>query len=354
MSHPSGRVRFGFVGCGGAALDVAAAIGRSDQATLVATHDLDVARAQEVGGPFGARVHPTLDDLLADPDVDAVYVALPHRFLAPTAERVLASGRAALVEKPMALDLDSLAGLDELARARGLALGVMFELRGKGSVLVARDLLSGGAIGSITCVRMRTLIDKPFDYWRSGYSTRVRSTWRARRSDAGGGVVLMNAIHQLDALRMVTGLELGDVSGFAGTLVADPTEVEVEDTAVGVFRLSTGALGSLVAGAHVAGMAEGETIEVDGTQGSLRMPDLYGPGDCSVYLRRPWRDLPAGAWVTVPAPPADPFLSTVDGFAAAVRDHRPAPVGAADCAAALRFVLDLYASASRTSTGRNS
>jgi predicted dehydrogenase len=356
VTHPSRppvpRVRFGVVGCGGAALSVAGALGRSDMATLVATHDLDHGRASELAAPFQARVHDSLDSLLADPEVDAVYVALPHRLLAPTSERVLGSGRSALVEKPMALDLETIAALAAAAHTRGLALGVMFELRETGAARVARELITGGAIGSVTCVRMRTLIDKPFSYWRSGYSERVRSTWRARRAEAGGGVVLMNAIHQVDVLRMITGLELSGVSGYVGTLIADPAEVEVEDTGVAVFRLSNGALGSLVAGAHVAGSTDGETIEIDGTNGSLRVPDLYGAGDCSVHLRRPWRDLPAGRWMPVPSAPTDPFLATVDAFATAMRDHRPAPVGATDAAAALDFVLALYASAAETATGR--
>ena len=164
-------------------------------------------------------------------------------------------------------------------------------------------------------------------------------------------MVLMNAIHQVDVLRMITGMEIADVTGYVGTFVADSTQVEVEDTGVAVFRMSNGALGSLVAGAHVAGMTEGETIEVDGTLGSLRTPDLYGPGACSVYLRRAWRDVPPETWTAVPAPPADPFLATLDTFADAVRDHRPAPVGAPDAAAALDVVLSLYASAT-TTTGR--
>ena len=72
-------------------------------------------------------------------------------------------------------------------------------------------------------------------------SDRVRSAWRARRVEAGGGVVLMNVIHQVDVLRMMTGMELTDVYGYVGTMVADRAEVEVEDTGVGVFRMSNGA-----------------------------------------------------------------------------------------------------------------
>jgi predicted dehydrogenase len=353
MSEPvmEARVRFGIVGCGGAAADVAAAIARSAGAALVATHDLDRALAEDLAATAGARVHHTLEALLADPDVEAVYVALPHRLLAPVAGRVLEAGRSALVEKPMALDLPSVARLDEIAQARGLCLGVMFELRDTGPVIVARELVASGAIGTVTAVRMRTLIDKPAGYWHSGYSGRSTSPWRGRRDEAGGGVVLMNAIHALDVLRAVTGLDVTDVTGFTATLIADPAEVEVEDTAAAAFRMSNGAIGSLVAGAHVPGMTGGETIEIDGTDGALRTPDLYGPGDCSVFLRRTWRELPAGAWTTIPSPATDPFRATIDAFSAAVRSHLPAPVGAADAMAALRVVLRLYASSQPIATG---
>jgi hypothetical protein len=72
-----------------------------------------------------------------------------------------------------------------------------------------------------------------------------------------------------------------------------------------------------------------------------------------VYLRRPWRDLPADTWIEVPSPATDPFRATVDGFADAMRENRSAPVGARDAVAALDFVLRLYASAP-TATGRPS
>lgn len=334
-------VRFGIVGCGGAAVDIAGGIARSDLATLVATHDLDHSLAESLAAPFRAHVHDSLDQLLAD-DLDAVYIALPHHLLAPVAERVLRAGRAALVEKPMALSLDTLEALEDLARAKGLALGVVFELRETGPALVARQLVQAGAIGRVVGIRLRTLIDKPMDYWMRGPTGRTSSPWRASRERAGGGVVLMNTIHQLDLVHAVTGLVPLEVTGVTGTFHADPASVEVEDTAAAAMRWSNGAIGSIVAGAHVPGMERGETVELDGTDGAIRMPDPYGPGDCSVFLRRPWGELLAGRWVEVPSPVSDRFRATIDGFASAVRDGAPAPVGVSAVRSALGAVLRLY------------
>lgn len=337
-------VRFGVVGCGGAALDVCRGIQRSEIATLVATFDLDRSLAEDLAAPFRARVHDALDGLLQD-DLDAVYVALPHDLLAPTAERVLRAGHGALVEKPMALSLDALDRLEGLAASRGLPVGVVFELRHTGPAVVARDLVHGGALGPIVSVRLRTLIDKPISYWVRGPTGRSASSWRASRERAGGGVALMNSIHQLDLVHAIADLVPVDVIGLTGTLVADAARVEVEDSAAAAIRWSNGAIGSLVAGAHVPGMERGETIELDGRDGALRMPDPYAPGDCSVFLRRAWGELPAGHWVTIPSPVTDPFRTSIDAFAMAVRDRVAAPVGVPAVRPALGAVLALYSDA---------
>lgn len=342
---PDGVLGIGIVGCGGAALDVAAAIGRGAVSRVSAVHDLQPALAADLAariGGTGATVHPTLEALLDDPAVDAVYVALPHDLLAPTALRALAAGRSVLVEKPMATDLPAIAELDKTARAGNLTLGVLFELRATGPAVIAAGLVRDGTLGTITAVRIRTLIDKPQRYWSSGPTGRATSPWRASRGRAGGGVVLMNSIHQIDLVLAITGLRVTRVAGEIGTLMTDPTRVDVEDTAAAVLRFSNGAIGSLVAGAHVPGALDAETIELDGTQGSLRLPDLYGDGQASVYLRRAWGELPADRWTSLPSGAADPYRDAVEGFVLAARERRPAPVGAAEAAAALDVVLRLY------------
>jgi predicted dehydrogenase len=336
----------GVVGCGGAALDVVGAAERTKAARIVAVHDRAADLAADLAARTGATPHPSLDALLADPSVEAVYVALPHDLLAPTAAAVLAAGRHALVEKPVALDPARIRALGVLAAERRLTLGAMFELRWSGAGVLARRVVRGGAIGSLRQVRIRTLIDKRPEYWESGVTGRATDGWRAHRDRAGGGVVLMNAIHALDLAAAITGDRIARMSG---EIAATTEGVEVEDAAVGSFRLASGALGSLVAAAHSPGARDDERIELDGTLGRLELPDLYTGGPTRLYLRRAWRGLEPGRWHDLEPPEADPFGDLLTAFARAVRRGEPVPVGAAEAEAALSAVLALYRSAE---TGR--
>src|SRR5581483_12476072 len=97
----------------------------------------------------GAAVSGSLDELLADPRVAVVYVALPHHLLGPTAERALAAGKHALVEKPLALDPAAVAALQRLAAEQGRTIAPVFELRASGVFREARRIVAGGAIGEV-------------------------------------------------------------------------------------------------------------------------------------------------------------------------------------------------------------
>ena len=292
--------------------------------------------------------------LLGGDAVDAVYIAVPHNQLAPLATQALQAGKHALVEKPMALSLPEADALIALAEARGLGLGVNFDLRQSAQARQARAWVRAGAIGAIgaiVAVRIQTFIDKPASYWQAGYSGRWVSSWRTRRAQAGGGVVLMNSSHQLDCVRFVTGLEVTSVSGEVGTMSA-PVPMEVEDMASASLRFNNGAIGSLMAGAHLAGPEPGsERIEIYGALGQLRVPSLYGDDPVTIFLRRPWADpelaateLPSNEWHRLPHTPAHIYRGTVDAFARAVQHgEAPSPNGR-DARAVLAIILGLYRS----------
>jgi predicted dehydrogenase len=333
----------GIVGCGGAASELVRAAAGSDQVRVVAVHDVVVARAAELAATAHARVQPGLRDLLSDPLVEAVYVSLPHDLLAPTTIAALEAGRHVLVEKPLAIDAAGVRAVRAAATTARRAVGVMFELRAVASMAAARSLVRAGAIGPIRAVRIRTLIDKPATYWRAGPSGRGGDPWRANRTRAGGGVVLMNAIHQLDLVRWITGLEVERVAAEAQAGVAG---VEVEDLSAATVRYAGGAVGSLVAAAHAPGAAGEETIELDGTDGAVRLGDPYLPSpDLRVFLRRDHGRLKAGRWTRLRPAPVDAWAMTLDAFAAAIRAGRPPEPGLEDAATALATVLALYRAA---------
>ena len=343
MNRPILPLGLGIVGCGGAALEVVRSVAGAPGVQVVAVHDRDLDRAADLGRRAHARVHPDLAALLADPAVDAVYVALPHHLLVPMATAALRAGRHVLVEKPLAISAAGLRSVRVAARRSGRSVGVLFEHRFAPAVAAAADLARGGAIGTPRLVRIRTLIDKPPTYWDSGPTGRVPSRWRASREQAGGGVVLMNTVHQLDLVRAITGLEVDRV---AAETVAGVTGVEVEDLAVATLRFRGGALGSVVASAHAPGAEAGELIEVDGSDGSLRLPDPYAsPARLDLFLRRPFGGHPADRWIAISLPPVDPWAAALAAFAGAIAAGTTPVPGIDDAEAALATVLAIYRSA---------
>lgn len=335
-------IGIGIVGCGGAAIDLCRAIDAVPDARLVAAHDQIERAAEELAAPRGATMHRDLAALLADPAVAVVYIALPHDLLAPTAGLALSAGHHVLVEKPMALDVASIHRLAVLGRDVGRAVGVVFELREIAAIREARRLIRAGAIGRVVNIRIRTVIDKPADYWRSGPTGRALDGWRAQRSRAGGGVVLMNTVHQLDLVRHVTGQEFVRAAAEIANLVCG---VEVEDAAAAVLRLSDGGLASVTASAHSPGADHEERIEMDGTEGRLDLPDPYGHGALRLFVRRPWDGFEANRWTDIDSPRRDPHAELLRSFLRAIRRGTAVPVGPPDAAAALAAVLAIYGSA---------
>jgi len=337
--------RFAIVGCGSAALPVCAAIAASPLAELALVYDQDQALAADLAQRYGVAAAPSLDSALTDPAVDAVYIAVPHDRLAPLARLALEAGKPVLVEKPLAITLADADALIALAEARRLALGVFYELRYNAAIAQARTLVQAGVLGPVQSVRIQTLIDKPLSYWEAGYTGRSHSPWRGRRDQAGGGVVLMNTSHLLDAVWYITGLEVVRVSAETATRVA---AVEVEDSAAAVLRYDNGAIGSLMVGAHLPGAALGdERFDIFGTEGQLRLPDPYGADPLQVYVRRAWPefDLPAATWTSLALPPAPIFTQAIEAFAQAVQHGLPAPTHGRDARRVLATVLALYQSA---------
>jgi predicted dehydrogenase len=337
--------RFAIVGCGSAALPVCAALAASSIAAVGPVYDANPALAADLAERYGVPAAATLDALLTDPAVDAVYIAVPHDKLAPLARLALEAGKPVLVEKPLAITLADAEALIHLAETQELALGVFYELRHHAAIAYARALVQAGVIGQVQAVRIQTLIDKPLSYWQAGYSGRSVNPWRGQRAQAGGGVVLMNTSHLLDAVYYITGREVVRVSAEVDTRVA---AVEVEDSAAAIFRYDNGALGSLLAGAHLPGAHQGdERFDIYGSDGQLRLPDPYGNDPLQVYVRNAWPafGLPANAWTTLTLPPAPIFSAAVESFARAVRQGQPAPTGGRDARRVLALVLALYQSA---------
>lgn len=144
----------GIVGTGNIAGGYARDIPTHPEIGLVAATDLDPARAAAFGAEHGCRVHPTLDALLADPDVDIVVNLTIQHAHHDVTKQALEAGRHVYSEKPMALRATEARELVALARERGLRLGCSpATFLGEAQQTAAALIQSGrlGAVRTVSC-----------------------------------------------------------------------------------------------------------------------------------------------------------------------------------------------------------
>ena len=220
---------------------------------LVAACDTRLEAGRQFQADFpGARVHPTVQALCADPRVEAIYVATPHEQHAAHAIAAAAAGKHLLVEKPMAITLEEARGMEEAAREAGVVLVVGPSHSFDAPVLRTRELIATGAFGE---VRMITALNFT-DYLYRPRRPEELSTER------GGGVIFGQAAHQVDVVRLLAGRPLRTVRAMTGSW--DPAR-PTEGAYSALLRFEGGAFASLT----YSGYAHFDSDELMGWIGEL-------------------------------------------------------------------------------------
>jgi predicted dehydrogenase len=299
-------VRWGILGCGDIVRKrVAAAILDDPNSELLAVCRRNDAELRAFCDRFPVE-RPYTDDaaLLADLDIDAVYVATPVHLHHLHAIAAAAVGKHVLVEKPMAL---SVAECDEMiatCEEADVKLGVAYYRRFYPVVRRMEELIADGAVGqplSITAVTSSPFALSPED---DGY-------WRVRLAEGGGGALMDIGSHRLNLMLDLFG-PVAEVSALCNTQAAD---YEAEDSATLLLRFESGVHGTLQCFFGTA--VEADEFTVLGTAGRLSSNPLNG-GELVVET--------AGGRTVEQHPPAGNLHGPlVADFAQAVIDHR-APV----------------------------
>jgi len=204
------KLRIGVAGLGRAFAVMAPAF-RDPRVELVAAADPRREALEKFRQDYGGRVHGSVEELCADPQVDVVYVATPHQVHASHAQAACSRKKHVLVEKPMALSLQDCRAMIDAARAAGVALVVGHSHSFDTPILHASKLIQSGAFGA---VRMITALDFT-DF-----------VYRPRRAEElVTGAVYNQAAHQVDIVRLLAGGKARRVRAFTGNWdPARPTE----------------------------------------------------------------------------------------------------------------------------------
>ena len=165
----------------------------------IATSSMDKAAPFQALRP-GLQVHLDYDDLLNDPDVDAVYIPLPNHLHIEWTKRAIAAGKHVLCEKPISMQASEIDDLIALRDASGLVVAEAYMIVHHPQWIYARDLVRSGAIGRIVQV------DGVFSYNNAADTGNIRN-----RADMGGGGLRDIGVYTFGSTRFVTGQEPNDI-----------------------------------------------------------------------------------------------------------------------------------------------
>lgn len=254
-------IRWGIIGCGDVT-EVKSGPGfqKARGSALVAVMRRNAALAEDYARRHGvARWYADADQLIADPEVDAVYIATPPSSHKQYALAAAKAGKPVYVEKPMALNAAECDEMIVACREAGVPLWVAYYRRGLPKFLAVRDLLAAGEIGEIRFARV--LLQRVPVAAESDPATR---TWRFAPEVSGGGHLPDMGSHMLDLLDFF----LGPVRAAHGMAVRQAGVYPAEDSVVANLAFDRGVLGVGVwnSDAH----AEADVIELVGDRGELR------------------------------------------------------------------------------------
>ncbi len=253
-------VRWGILGCGDVAEKKGGpALYKAEGSELVAVMRRDKAKAEDFARRHGAkRAYDREEDLLADPEVDAVYIATPPHLHAPQTVRAARAGKRVLVEKPMALNVAECDTMIAACREASVSLHVAYYRRFYPKFVAAKAALENGEIGRVVGARLLLCALSP------------GGGWRVDPAVSGGGHFVDVGSHRLDMLCHL----LGDVAEVYGVAENLPAGHAAENDVALAIRFASGALAS--ASFHFETRPGRDVLEVYGTEGTLTLDPFDG------------------------------------------------------------------------------
>ncbi|MBV6423234.1 MAG: scyllo-inositol 2-dehydrogenase (NAD(+)) [Steroidobacteraceae bacterium] len=321
----------------------AAAIHSDPETALVALVDADGgARSESLASEHGVPLYCHVLEMIERQRPDGVIVATPTGTHVEVGIDCIKAGLPSLVEKPIADTVEGALVLADLAEQSGVPVLVGHHRRHNPITQRARALIRAGEIGELNAIAAIWFVHKPDSYFDV--------LWRRKK---GAGPILTNLIHDIDSLRYIAG-ELECVSGMVSS---ERRSFEVEDTAVGLLKFKSGALGTIAASdasvspwawdlssgevtSYVFPQSHQDCYRLTGSAGALAIPSL-----------RIWRSRGDDGWreplvqERIPVEKGDPYEAQLTHFVAVIRGLEQPVCGPRDAARTLEATLAIARSA---------
>ena len=290
----------------------------SDDVDVVAVGSRDLGRAEEFARTWGIeRAYGTYDELLADPDVEAVYIPLPNTMHSEWSIRALEAGKHVLCEKPFSRHIADVERAFDAAETTGLHLSEAFMYRHHPQTARLAEIVASGAIGELRVIR-------------SVFSYSLYDAANIRlRPDAEGGSLMDVGCYCVSGSRLLGG-EPESVVG-AGHIGSSGTDWVFS----GLMRFPGDIVALFDCGTSLPNRDELEAI---GTEGSLFLDDPWHCQKPVIELRRD------GSVERIEVEAANPYRLELEDMNAVIRGERQPLLGRADALGQVRAIEALFQS----------
>jgi predicted dehydrogenase len=229
---------------------------------LVAVSRANAELAEAFAKEFGARkFYRQWQELVADPEIDAVYIATPVHLHAEQTIAAAEAGKHVLCEKPMALAVSECDRMIGSCSANNVKLGIAYYRHFYPAVIRIKEIVAAGEIGVPSIVQINA-----FEWFDpdAGHPRR----WIIDKERSGGGPMFDFGCHRIEVLLDI----FGPITKTAATLQTLVLQRQVEDTAVALFQFESGLCGTLSV-AHAVREAQ-DTLDIFGSEGSIHVASL--------------------------------------------------------------------------------
>jgi predicted dehydrogenase len=226
--------------------------------------DIDRSKAEERAAGLGARIAASYEEVLSDPEVDAVELCTPPHLHTEQVIAALRAGKHVSCQKPLARSLEECDRMSAVAKETGKVLFYAEMMRTASTSIKAAEVVAGGGIGTLVGIQAT------YAHWQGG--AYLGTAWRYDPSVAGGGQLLDGGIHHLDLMLSIGG-EVEAVSCFTNRV---RPELGGEDTAVVNLRYRGGHLGTLLSTQAAGTWFPGPSLVAYGTEGILTIGGPFG------------------------------------------------------------------------------
>ncbi|MBM3861929.1 MAG: Gfo/Idh/MocA family oxidoreductase [Verrucomicrobia bacterium] len=315
----SRKIKWGVIGAGGIARrKTIPGLLQAKNSSLVAV--MDLAKIDEIAAQFDVkRAYTNEADMLADPEVEAVYIASPVHCHLKQIKMAAAAKKHILCEKPLALNLRETRAAVEACRRHKVFLQEGYMMKFHGAHQSIKELIDAGRLGRIVYMRAQL----------SCWYPRMKGAWRQDPKLGGGGALIDMATHLYDLLAYFAG-PVKQITALADTLVQD---YKSDDASTTLLEFQSGAHGTVDCFYCIPDEASRTRLEIYGSQGAVltegtigqsqagKVEGIFGLGDAG-YDAAQKKDVTRN-FQDIPFPSVNPYTAECEYFAQCILNGKP-------------------------------